>query len=130
MAEIKDGIYAYVSGTVGRVFQTKNGPAVEVHVMPKNGKFPDRVTVWGLGDQVAEGDRVTVNGWWSDRREVYQKQDGTEGVAFRRALNSPVLEAREAGSGGGFAAAPVSGTGGGGFAAQDAPGVFDTAQPF
>lgn len=95
MTGIKNGAYVAVGGTVGRIFQTKNGPAIEVHVQDERQKYPDRYTVWGLGDQVAEGDRVEVRGWLSTAPETFQKRDGTEGHGVKRTVNAPTLSKHE-----------------------------------
>jgi len=88
--EIKDGVYGFVSGTVGKTFQTKNGTAFEVEVLPYKSQYPDRWTIWGdLG--VSQGDRVKVAGWLDIKREKYTK-DGEEQVAVRRSVNQPKLE--------------------------------------
>ena len=42
-----DGIYASVTGKVGRVGQAKNGPYAVIEVVRENAKYPDRVTAWG-----------------------------------------------------------------------------------
>lgn len=73
MTEIKDGVFAQVSGTVGRTGQAKNGPYAVVEVLRDGNQFPDRVTVWGL--DAATGDRVAVKGWLSWRKT--EKDDKT-----------------------------------------------------
>jgi hypothetical protein len=96
MAEIKDGVYGYVSGTVVKAFNTKNGRALEVTVKDDRQQYGDRWTVWG--DLAAgEGDRVTVEGWLSTVREPYEK-DGETKVGVKRSVNKPKLKAHEAGS--------------------------------
>lgn len=94
--EIKNGAYVSIGGKVGRVFSTKNGAAIEVHVQDEKQQYPDRYTVWGLGDQVAEGDRVEVHGWLSTSPESFTKRDGSEGHGVRRAVNAPKLAKHEA----------------------------------
>lgn len=128
MAEIKDGIYAYVSGTVTRTFSTKNGEACEVEVKGPQDQYGDKVTVWGGDGKVAQGDRVTFKGWYRDRREKYTDGQGVERVAFKRSLNKPDLVAHEP-AGGGFDAPTGLGSSGDGF---DAQGGFDgdELQPF
>ena len=97
MAEIKDGEYTYIGGTVKRVFQTKNGAAFELHFQKDRDKYPTRYTVWGLGDQVAEGDRVKVSGFPSQEIDEYEKDGQTKRIV-KRSLNSPKLEAHEPGN--------------------------------
>ena len=92
---IKDGVYASVSGTVARVFQTKNGAAIEVHVKDDRNQYPDRYTVWGLGDEVAEGDRIEARGWLVTLPDTFTKRDGTEGHGVKRMLNAPKLTKHE-----------------------------------
>ena len=91
--DIKDGVFGYVSGTVTRSFDTKNGKAFEVEVKAPNQQYGDKWTVWGDLD-VAEGARVTVKGWLSAKAETYEK-DGVTKAACRRAVNKPVLEKHE-----------------------------------
>lgn len=91
---IKDGVYGFVSGTVGRSFETKNGRAFELEVKDqKQQQYPDKWTIWG-DLAVREGDRATVKGWLGISRETYQK-DGETKVAIRRAVNKPELAASE-----------------------------------
>jgi len=126
MAEIRDGVFAFVSGTVRRTFMTKSGEAFELEVKREGLEYPDRVTVWGCGG-VGEGDRVTVKGYYSDRREKYHDQQGNEKIGFKRALNKPEIVAHEpaaASSGGSMGDwvaqpenAPQNGFGGVGFGA-------------
>lgn len=93
--QIKQGVYVAVGGKVGRVFQTKNGAAIEVHVQDERMKYPDRYTVWGLGDQVSEGDVVEVRGWLSTQVEEFQKRDGSTGHGVKRQVNAPTLAKHE-----------------------------------
>lgn len=95
MSDIKDGVYVSVSGTVARVFNTTNGAAIEVHVQTERMKYADRYTVWGLGDDVTEGDRVEVKGWLDTRVEEFQKRDGSTGHGVKRSVNAPKLGKRE-----------------------------------
>lgn len=97
MSSIKQGAYVSIGGTVGRVFQTKNGAAIEVHVKDDRMQYPDRYTVWGLGDQVAEGDLVEVHGWLSTKPSSFTKRDGSEGHGVERAVNAPKLAKHEPG---------------------------------
>lgn len=83
-AGIRDGIYAYASGTVGDQFETASGYGFRLGVMihPQS-KYPERITVWDATDdqgqpaQVAEGDRVTVRGWLS-----WSRSENPEGKAY------------------------------------------------
>ena len=93
MSEIKDGVYGFVSGTVGRVFSTKNGEAFELEVLPYKSQYPDKWTVWG-NPGVSQGDRVKVAGWLEIKRDKYEK-DGVEQVAIKRSVNTPKLEGHE-----------------------------------
>ena len=93
--EIRDGAYVAVGGKVARVFQTKNGAALELHVQTERMKYPDRYTVWGCGDEVAEGDRVEIRGWLETQPETFTKRDGTEGHGVKRTINAPKLTKHE-----------------------------------
>lgn len=90
-SSIKDGIYAYVGGTVARIFDTKNGPAFNLEIQREGSQYPDRVTVWGAADGLNVGDRVKVQGWLSWRREV--KDDGK--TYFNVSLNKPEVTDHE-----------------------------------
>lgn len=101
----KDGVYGSVTGTVGRVFQAKNGAAFEVGVVPYGSQYADKWTVWGdLG--VSEGDRVRVAGFLEVRREKYTK-DGVEQVAIKRSVNRPKLDGRESAAPAAVSSAPA-----------------------
>ena len=89
LTDIKDGVYGYVSGTVGRVGAAKNGPYAVIEVKREGSQYPDRVTAWGLGG-VNQGDRVSVKGWLSWRRD---ERDGK--TYFNVSLNQPKLEKRD-----------------------------------
>lgn len=93
--EIKQRAYVSIGGKVARVFSTKNGPAIEVHVTEEGQQYPDRYTVWGLGDQVAEGDMVEVHGFLRTQVEKLTKRDGTEGHGVKRTVNNPKLAKHE-----------------------------------
>lgn len=93
MAEIRDGVFGFVSGTVGRSFAHKNGTAFELLVKDAKSQYADKWTVWGELAAV-EGDRATVKGWLSTSAETYEK-DGVTKAASRRSVNSPTLEAHE-----------------------------------
>ncbi len=95
MTDIKQGAYASIGGKVARVFPTKNGDAIEVHVHEEGARYPDRYTVWGLGDQVAVDDMVEVRGWLKTVPETFQKRDGTEGHGVKRTINAPKLAKHE-----------------------------------
>lgn len=101
MSEIKDQKYISVGGTVGKVFQYAKGTAFELRFQDERMQYPDRITVWGAGDQVAEGDRVEVHGFYSDGVEKFQKRDGSDGYGVKRAINSPKVVKREPAQAGG-----------------------------
>ena len=69
----KDKFEATITGTVERVRQYGKGDVVTVAYQANpNNKYPDRVTVWGVGQApVSEGDRVTVSGQVSVKVEEY-----------------------------------------------------------
>jgi hypothetical protein len=90
MTDIKDGIYGTVSGTVGRSGTAKNGPYAVVEVQRDGSLYPDRVTCWGL--EALEGDRMSVKGWLSWRKN---ERDGK--TFFDVSLNKPVVEKHEKG---------------------------------
>jgi len=90
---IKDGVYGYVSGTVGRSFQHKNGRAFELEVKDPKQQYGDKWTVWA-DLPVAEGDRVSVKGWLGISKGNYTK-DGEQKTAIRRSVNSAELAAHE-----------------------------------
>lgn len=101
MSDIKDGVYASVSGTVSRVFTYSGGKTgVEIHVKGERSKYPDRYTAFDVSDEVAEGDRVEIRGWLSTQVEEFQKRDGSTGHGVKRAINAPRVAKWE--SGGGF----------------------------
>jgi hypothetical protein len=83
MSEIKDGMFAYVGGTISRVFHSKSGVTAVVEVQSPKRQYPDRITVWGLSD-AAEGHRIKVKGWLSWARE---EKDGK--TYFNVSLNQP-----------------------------------------
>jgi len=91
---IKDGVYGYVSGTVGRSFQHKNGRAFELEVKDPKQQYGDKWTVWA-DLPVSEGDRASVKGWLGISKENYTK-DGEQKTAIRRSVNSAELAAHEA----------------------------------
>lgn len=100
MTEIRDGAYGFISGTVTRVFSTKNGPASEIEVKPldrdgNSPKYGDKWVAWGL--ELTEGERVTVKGWISTRAETFTNQQGEVKAATKRNINNAEVTAREAG---------------------------------
>lgn len=90
---IRDGVFGFVSGTVGRRFTTRNGDAFEVLVQSPKSQYPDKWTVWA-DLPVGEGDRVTVKGFLSATAETFEK-DGVTKAASRRSVNNAQLEAHE-----------------------------------
>lgn len=88
MSEIKDGIYGSVAGTVGRTGEAKNGPYAVVEVQRDGSQYPDRVTCWGL--EAVQGDRVSVKGWLSWRKN---ERDGK--TFFDVSLNQPKVDKYE-----------------------------------
>lgn len=95
MSDIKNAKYISVGGKVGKVFQYAKGTAIELHYQDDKMQYPERITVWGLGDQVAEGDRVEIHGYYSDQVEEFTKKDGTTGHGVKRSINGPKLAKRE-----------------------------------
>lgn len=91
--KINDGVYGYVSGTVGREFNTKNGRAFELEVKDPKQQYGDKWTIWG-DLPVREGDRASVKGWLAISKDTYEK-DGETKTAIRRAVNKPELAAHE-----------------------------------
>lgn len=87
MSEIKDGVYVNVAGTVGRVAEGRFN--IDVMLSEKN-RYPDAVTVWSPSFPVGQGDRVSVDGWLSWRK---QEKDGKTYVNV--SLNQPKLKKHE-----------------------------------
>lgn len=85
MTEIKDSVYAFVSGTVN--YAADRRFTVEVKPEQSKSKYPDRVTVWEPDFTVNDGDRVTVKDWLSWTRN--EKPDGK--VYLNVSLNQPVF---------------------------------------
>ena len=85
---MSDGVWASVTGTVGRVFTTKNGPAMVVDVSRPQSQYPDHVTVWDAFT-FAAGDRVSVEGWLSWRKREYEGRTYVD-----VSLNAPRLSER------------------------------------
>lgn len=79
-AEIKDGVYAQVAGTVGRV----NDGRFTIEVLKPNNKYPDYVTVWKPEFTVAQGDRIAVKGWLS-----WKKTERNDKVYVDVSVNQP-----------------------------------------
>ncbi len=82
MTEIKDGVYAQVAGTVGRV----NEGRFTIEVKNERSQYPDYVTVWRLEAPVAQGDRIAVKGWLS-----WKKSERNGRVFLDVSLNAPQL---------------------------------------
>ena len=82
MAEIKDGVYAQVSGTVGRVADGR----FTIEVKNERSQYPDYVTVWSPDFTVSTGDRISVKGWFSWKKSV---RDGK--TYFDVSVNQPKL---------------------------------------
>ncbi len=93
MSKIQDGLYGYIGGTVESVRAGKTGPFAQVSVQREGAKYPDRVTVWGVPENVAEGDRIKVKGWLSWSRS---ERDGK--TYFNVSLNKPEVVEHEQGS--------------------------------
>ena len=87
MSEIKDGTYAQVSGTVGRVNDGRF--TIEVKQSP-NAQYPDYVTVWKPDFAVAQGDRIAVKGWLS-----WKKTERNDKVYVDVSVNLPQLVKHE-----------------------------------
>jgi uncharacterized protein (DUF736 family) len=89
MSDIKDGMFAYIGGTISRVFHSKSGVTAVVEVQSPKRQYPDRVTVWGLSN-ASVGQRIKVKGWLSWTRE---EKDGK--TYFNVSLNQPEVIAHE-----------------------------------
>lgn len=90
MAEIKDSVYASVSGTVGRVNDGRF--TIEVK-LTETAKYPDYVTIWRADFPVTQGDRITVKGRLSWKKS---ERDGKTYVDV--SVNQPQLVAQESAS--------------------------------
>lgn len=86
MSEIKDGTYAQVAGTVGRV----NDGRFTIEVKNERAKYPDYVTIWKPDFTVTQGDRIAVKGWLSWRKT---ERDGK--VYVDVSINQPQLVKHE-----------------------------------
>jgi hypothetical protein len=84
--EIKDGVYASVSGTVGRVADGR----FTIEVQNERAKYPDYVTVWSKEIFVEKGDRISVKGWLSWKKS---ERDGK--VYVDVSVNQPKVEKHE-----------------------------------
>ncbi len=93
MTDIKDGVYAQVAGTVGRVADGRF--TIEVH--RERSKYPDYVTVWSTDILVTQGDRISVKGWLS-----WKKTERNDKVYVDVSVNQAQVVKHEA-------AAPVGG---------------------
>ena len=87
---IKDGIYGQVSGTVSKVGQARNGGYVVLEVAREGARYPDRVTAWGIDGPLNQGDRLSLKGWLSWRKN---ERDGK--TYFDVSLNQPKVEQHE-----------------------------------
>ncbi len=87
MSEIKDGVFAQVSGTVGR---TADGRFTIDVVLKEGSKYPDYVTVWKADFPVATGDRIAVKGWLS-----WKKTERNDKVYVDVSINQPQLVSHE-----------------------------------
>lgn len=88
--EIKDGVYAQVSGTVGRT----NEGRFTIEVKNERSQYPDYVTVWAADFPVSTGDRIAVKGWFSWKKT---ERDGKTYVDT--SVNKPQLVERQTASG-------------------------------
>lgn len=87
MNEIKDGLYVYVGGTVEEVRHAKSGLAATVTVQREGAKYPDRVTVWDIGNGIGKGDRIKVKGWLS-----WARNEAANGKTyFNVSINKPEI---------------------------------------
>ncbi len=87
MAEIKDGVYAQVSGTVSRIADGRFTINVKLR---EDAQYPDYVTVWRADFPVQTGDRIAVKGWMSWKKT---ERDGKTYVDV--SINSPQLVAQQ-----------------------------------
>jgi hypothetical protein len=126
--EIKDGVYGFVSGTVGRAFNYSKGRAFEMEVKDPKQQYGDKWTIWG-DLPVSEGDRVSVKGWLSISRETYEK-DGETKVAIKRAVNNPEVAAHEAAQGAPARREAPQASADDPWAATPQAGAYDDGVPF
>ena len=90
---IQDELQAQVAGTVKRLFSTRNGTACVIESQRQGSRYPDRVTVFGIREQLREGDRVRVRGELSWRKT---ERDGKTYMDVH--LNGPAVIEHEQGS--------------------------------
>lgn len=83
---IKDGVFGYVSGTVGRVADGR----FTIEVKREGRQYPDYVTVWSKDIYVEQGDRISVKGWVSWKKT---ERDGKTYVDV--SVNNGKVEAHE-----------------------------------
>lgn len=88
VTDIKDGVFAQVSGTVGR---TADG-RFTIEVKNERAQYPDYVTVWAADFPVNTGDRIAVKGWLS-----WKKTERNDKVYVDVSLNRPQLVTHEPG---------------------------------
>lgn len=85
MAELKHGVYAYVTGRAKKVFQGKAGLGV---VLDLHNTFNDthkEIVVFGLVNEiVSEGDEIKVKGWLNFN-------DATEERDASISLSKPII---------------------------------------
>ena len=89
--KVTDGVFAQVSGTVGRTAEGR----FTVEVKNERSQYPDYVTVWRLDADVATGDRVAVKGWLS-----WKKTERNGKTYVDVSVNAPQLVAHETSGGG------------------------------
>lgn len=83
---IKDGVYGYVAGTVGRVADGR----FTIEVKREGRQYPDYVTVWSKDIFVEQGDRLSVKGWVS-----WKKSERNDKVYVDVSVNQPKVEKHE-----------------------------------
>lgn len=89
--KVTDGVFAQVSGTVGRTGEGR----FTIEVKNERSQYPDYVTVWRLDQPVSTGDRIAVKGWLS-----WKKSERNGKVYVDVSLNAPQLVAHEKSGGG------------------------------
>jgi hypothetical protein len=88
---IKHSEFIQISGRVGKSFHAKNGIALTIEVSREGLQYPTKYTAWEFPQPVpAQGDSVTVKGWFSSRKTV--KEDKTY-IDF--SINKPILVEHE-----------------------------------
>lgn len=83
---IKDGVYAQVSGTIGRI----NDGRFTIEVKNERSAYPDYVTVWRLEAPIGQGDRIAVKGWLS-----WKKTERNGKTYVDVSVNQPQLVSHE-----------------------------------